>query len=281
MTGARADLFGRIKATWAAADADNAGLLAAGVAFYVFLAILPLLAAVVLIYGLVADPSTVAEHAIRLQQLLPAAAANLIVDQLRAVASADQAKTGFGLLVAIFAAIWSATKGAKSVIVALNLVRGIEDSRGFLGRTAIALLITVAMAVAAVGGLVAMTALGFIDSFLPGLAPAMLAAIRAAFWLGAALLAAWGLSLVYRYAPNDAARGLRLTWPGALGATLLWLAATLAFGIYTANFASYNATYGALGAVVVTLLWLYISAYVLILGAEWNKVSETQKGGQA
>ena len=280
MTGVKADLLGRIKATWAAADADNAGLLAAGVAFYAFLAILPLLAAVVLIYGLVADASTVAEHATRLQQLLPNAAADLIVDQLRDVAAADQTRTGFGLLVAIFAALWSATKGAKAVIVALNLVRGVEDGRGFLGRTVIALLITVAMAVAAVAGLVAVTALGFIDSLLPGLSPAMLAAIRAVFWLGTALLAAWGLSLVYRYAPNDVARQWRFTWPGALAATLMWLAATFAFGIYTANFASYNATYGALGAVVVTLMWLYISAYLLILGAEWNEVSERGKGGR-
>jgi membrane protein len=258
------------KQAWGDAAKDNVGLLAAGVAFYGFLAFVPLIAATVLLYGLVADPATVAQHAESLGDVLPSAAAEIINNQLRSIVEADQGRTGFGFVLALLVAIYSAAKGAKAIIIALNIVHGVEETRGFIGQTKTALLITAALVATAIAAILAIGLLGYIESLLPGLGEPGLTLLRVAFWAAAGFLAACGLALIYRYGPHRDGRDWKKLVPGALTATLLWLIATLGFGIYVANFGSYNATYGALGAVVVMLMWLYLSAYVLLLGAELN-----------
>lgn len=255
-----------------AAGKDNVGLVAAGVAFYGFLAFVPLIAALVLGYGLFAEPETVSQHVDALFQVLPESAASIISDQLRSVSEADDGRTGFGLILAILTAIWGATKGAKAIIIALNIVYDIEEKRSFIAMNALAAVITVAIVVALVAGIAAIGALGYIESLLPGLPPTLLFLVRLAFWICAGGLAALGLALIYRFAPHRVSPSWKTLFPGAAIATALWLLATLAFGLYVANFGSYNATYGALGAVVVMLMWLYLSAYVLLLGAELNAV---------
>ncbi|MBZ6377829.1 hypothetical protein B5C34_02910 [Pacificimonas flava] len=270
------------KQTWRAVRAasdNNLGLVAAGVAFYAFLAFVPLLAALVLAYGLVADPATVSRHAQSLGTVLPSAAAELITDQLEAVTGADQGRTRLGLLLSLLAALWGASKGAKSIIIALNIVHHVEETRGFLGQTLTALLITGATILSIVAALAAITVFGFVESLLPMMPLALHTAVQLLFWVAAGLLGAAAMALIYRHAPHWEGASWRRLFPGALFATILWLAATFAFGLYVASFGNYNATYGALGAVVVMLMWLYLSAYVLLLGAEVNEVRGASRVG--
>ena len=262
--------------TWREAGDDNVSLLAAGVAFYGFLAMVPLLGSIVLSYGLVADPATVMEHIRSLTSVMPADAARLIGEQLLNVVTTSEGKKGFGLLLALGLALYGAMKGAGAVITALNVAYEQKETRGFVRVNLVTLAITVGAVLLAIGAMIAVAALGHLDTLLPG-APAvvlMLGKIASYAVLGAGGAAA--AATLYRYAPDrDAARWVWLT-PGSVAVTLLWLALTLGFGTYVANFGSYDATYGSLGAVIVLLTWLYLSAYILIMGAELNAELEHQ-----
>ncbi|RZV53264.1 MAG: YihY/virulence factor BrkB family protein [Sphingomonadaceae bacterium] len=259
-----------LKRTFSATSDDNIGLVAAGVAFYGFLAFVPLLAAVVLAYGLFADPVDAIGHASRVFQILPDGAARIVVDQMEAIADTDASTAGFGLVLALGSALFGAMKGAKAVIIALNIVTGVEEPRGFLRQNGTALLITESLSLTALVALAAISLLPLIESLWPGLPDILALILRVAFWLLFGLAAAVGVALIYRFGPNAPHHHWRTLLPGALAATGGFLIVTLAFGLFVANFGSYNATYGALGAVVVLLMWLYLSAYVLLFGAELN-----------
>lgn len=259
-----------LKRTFSASSDDNIGLVAAGVAFYGFLALIPLLAAIVLAYGAFANPADAIGHASRVFQILPDGAARIVVDQMEAVAQTDSSTAGFGLVLAIGTALFGAMKGAKAIIIALNIVTGVDEPRDFLRQNGTALLITIALSLTAIFALAAISILPLVDSLWPGLPEIFALAIRVAFWLLFGLAAAVGLALIYRFGPNAPRYHWRTLLPGALAATGGFLVVTLAFGLFVANFGSYNATYGTLGAVVVLLMWLYLSAYVLLFGAELN-----------
>jgi len=262
--------------TWRESSDDNLGLIAAGVAFYAFLALVPLLAALVMTYGLVAEPATVMRHMQSITRLVPADAARLIGEQLMAVSQTASGKQGFGLLVALALALYGAMRGASAIVIALNIVYDEHETRGFVKTTLLSLAITAGAVLVGVIALLAVSALGLVEQLLPGLPALLHTLLRLAFWAAAALAASAAIAAVYRYGPSRDRAKWRWLTPGSLAATLLWLVATLGFGIYVANFGSYNATYGSLGAVVVLLTWLYLSAYVLLFGAELNAELEHQ-----
>ncbi|HEX8625982.1 MAG TPA: YihY/virulence factor BrkB family protein [Allosphingosinicella sp.] len=263
--------------TWKEAGDDNVGLLAAGVAFYGFLAFVPLLASAVLTYGLVADPQTVAEHIRTLAKTLPREAASIIADQLQAITGSKSGAHGVGLLLAIAIALYGASKGSASVVTALNIAYEVKESRGFIKRTALALAMTVGLVVVVLFGASAISALAFIEHFLPFSSPIVHTALQILLWAVAAAVVALGLALIYRYAPNRPDAPWAWITPGSAAATLLWLAASLGFGLYVSNFGNYNATYGSLGGVVVFLTWLYLSAYIVLMGGEMNSELERQQ----
>lgn len=262
---------------WKEASADNVSLLSAGVAFYAFLAFVPLLGAMVLTYGLVAEPSTVVQHMKALTQAMPADAAGIITDQLKSVVQTSGSKKGLGLLIAIAVALYGATKGATSVMTATNITWDVEETRGFIKRTVLALLFTAGAMVGLLLAIMGVSVLGFVEHLLPSSSPVLHTVLKIAFWIPVAALISLGIAILYRYAPN---RRPTPPWrwlsPGSIAATVVWLIATVAFGIYVANFGKYNATYGSLGAVIVFLTWLYLSAYILLLGAELNAELERQ-----
>ena len=268
--------FDILKRTWNEAGEDNLNLIAAGVAFYFFLAFVPLLAALVLTYGLVADPATVMKHLQGLTQLLPADAARLIGEQLVSVTQAAQGEKGFGLLLALLLSLYGGMRGASSIITALNIVYEEEEGRGFIRTTLLAFLMTLGVVLVGVVGIIAVSVMGFVDNLLSGAGPAIHWLVRLLSWALATLLASLAIAAVYRYGPDRDEPKWRWLTPGSIIATLLWLVATLGFGFYVSNFGSYNATYGSLGAVVVLLMWLYLSSYVLLLGAELNAELEHQ-----
>jgi len=265
-----------LKRTWSETSEDNLGLVAAGVAFYFFLALVPLLGALVMAYGLVADPQTVVHHVQSLAAMLPADAARLIGRQLMDVVRSAEGSRGLGVLVALFLSLYGAMRGASAVMGALNIVYEQKETRGFVKTTLIAFAMTAGVVLIAILAIVAVTLLGYVDRLLTDLSPALHWLVRVASWLLLGAIASLAISAVYRYGPDRyRARWSWLT-PGSTVATLLWLVATLGFGFYVSNFGSYNATYGSLGAVVVLLLWLWLSAFVLLLGGQLNAELEHQ-----
>lgn len=264
-----------LKRTKSELSRDNVGLISAGVAFYALLAIFPAIAAVISVYGLVADPADVERQMSSLLAVIPQQAAEILRQQMQNVASHPTTGLGFGALFGVLLAIWSASKGTKALMQGLNIANDEEESRGFLKLNATALALTA-------GGIVfAAVALGLI-AVLPallgnlGLPSALQTAVSLLRWplLLAALMVALGV--VYRYGPSrDKPQWRWLNW-GAGIATVAWLAASILFSVYVSNFGSYGETYGSVGAVVVLMMWFFLSAYVTLLGAELNAEMERQ-----
>lgn len=265
--------------TWKEMDDDNIGIIAAGIAFYVFAAIVPTLGAVVLSYGLFADAETVRHNVEAVFASLPRDAASIITDQLLTVTDSAKDKQGIGLVVALALAWYGATKGSSAIITGLNVAYDTEETRGFVRLNLLRLAIVaggVLMIFLAVG---ATMLLAFLGGLVPDAPGVVLAAIRVAGYLALALLVVTASAVLFRYGPD--ARQPRWVWlsPGSVGATLLWLCGTAAFGFYVSHFGNYGATYGSLSAVIVTLTWLWLSAYVFLLGAELNAELERQVEG--
>ena len=262
--------------TWREAGDDNVGLVAAGVSFYGFLALVPLLGAIVLSYGLVADPKTVVHNMQGLTSVMPGDAAKLVGEQLMNVVKTSGSKKGLGLLLALALAVFGARSAAGSIVTALNIAYEEKEKRSFIVVNLLALGITAAGVVVAVLAVVAIAALGHLESLLPT-APGFVVVLgKLLSYVALALAGAAGAATLYRYGPSRTKpRWVWLT-PGSTLAAVLWLALTLGFGIYVANFGNYNATYGSLGAVVVLLTWLYLSSYILLFGAELNSELEHQ-----
>ena len=255
---------------------DNAGLIAAGVAFYAFIAIVPTLGAVVLTYGLVAKPATVLLNMQSLARILPGDIATLISDQLIDVVTASSGKKGFGIFIALVIAIFGARNASGAIIKALNIAYEEEERRGFIKVSLMALGMTMAGVLCALVGVGVMTAMRFLESLIPnasGIVVVMLRILAGLILLAGAAAAA---ATLYRYAPcREKARWSWLT-PGTALAAVGWLALCLGFGIYISRFANYNATYGSLGAVVALLTFVYLASYIFLFGAELNSEFEHQ-----
>jgi membrane protein len=265
--------------TWKDAGADNLSLIAAGVAFYAFLALVPFLTALVLSYGLIADPASVVSHMQGLTSVMPGTAASIVGDQLQAMTETSGAKTGFALVLALGIAIYGASKAAGAIMTALNIVFEVEESRSFVHRTLLALVMTAGAVLSLFLAVLAISALHVLEDLLPGLGGVPQVLLKAVFFLLASGAVATLIALIYRYGPNRPDAPWRWITPGSAVATIVWLAATLGFGVYVSNFSDYNATYGSLGAVIVFLTWLYLSAYILLFGAELNSIMEAEVAG--
>jgi membrane protein len=255
---------------------DNVSLIAAGVAFYAFLAFVPLLATMVLTYGLVAEPSSVVSHMQALTKAMPADAAKIIGEQLKTIVTDAGSKKGIGLLIAIALSLYGAMKGVAAIVTATNIVWDVEETRSFIKRTALNLILTVGAVLGLLLAIAGISVLGFLDHLLPTSAPIVHLLLKIGFWVLAAAAVSFGVAVIYRYAPNRPEPEWKWISPGSVIATLVWLVATAGFGFYVANFGNYNATYGSLGAVIVFLTWIYLTAYILLMGAELNAETERQ-----
>ncbi len=265
-----------LKRTWAEAGDDNIGLIAAGTAFYGFAAIVPLLASVVLIYGLVADTATVVANIRALFNVLPDDAARVIADQLATVVGTSEGKKGFGLVVALGIALYGGTKGASSIVTALNIAYEERETRGFIRLNLLAFAITAGAVVLALVAALSMAAFALLDSLIPEAPDIVLLAIRLVSYTVLACLGVSAAACLYRFGPNRHKAKWAWLTPGSLAATVVWMAATIGFGVYVSRFGNYGATYGSLSAVVILLTWLWLSAYVFLLGAELNSELEHQ-----
>lgn len=262
--------------SWREAGEDNIGLVAAGVAFYGFLALVPMMGAMLLSYGLIVDPATVLRHMQAVTELLPPDISGSMTDQLLQVAKTADGKKGLGLIAALGLALFGARNGAGGIIAALNIAYEENEKRGFVRLNLTALAITAAAVAAAIVATLAIAAIAAVGTFMSSANGAVLIAGTIATYTLLTLAGAAGAAALYRFAPSRSAA--RWTWisPGSLLAALLWLALTLGFSTYVANVGKFNATYGSLGAVVALLTWLYLSSYVLLFGAELNAELEHQ-----
>lgn len=266
------DVGKRVKAEMAD---DNISIVAAGVAFFTLLSIFPALAAVLTIYGLFADPQTVASQIESMGRMLPSNAQTLIQDQLQRLASASGGALGIGALVGLLATIWSASKGMKALVTGIDIAYDEKDERGFVKLTLTVLALTVGALLFFIVSIVLIAAFPALSGTL-GLPSAVQTVVNWARWPVLVVLVMLALAVIYRYAPDRDPARWRWVTPGSLIAAVLWLVGSIAFSLYVRYFGSYNESYGALAGVVILLMWLYISAYVVLLGAEVNAELERQ-----
>lgn len=255
---------------------DNVGLVAAGVAFYGFFALLSLLGLIVLVYGLAADPFTVIEHMRALTAVLPTDVAFIIGDQLMNAVKASQKAKGLGILLAFLVATYGGTNGASSVITALNIAYEEKEKRGLLHFYLLAVSMTLGALLLALLALAGTAALAFLQHLMPNMSGPLVTTGKIVGYLVLVLLAAAVASILYRFGPSREEAKWKWITPGSFFVALTWLLLTWAFGIYVGHFTNYHATYGSLGAVVALLTWMYLSAYAFMVGAELNSEIEHQ-----
>ena len=253
----------------------NASIIAAGVAFYAFLALVPALIAVVAIYGLVANPADVKDQITSFTSAAPRDAQRLLSNQLSSITRGAGGGTGIAAAIAIGAALWSASSGIAALNTGLTVVNRENETRGMLKRRLLALVLTL---FAVVGVLVMLTLVVALPSLLDsaGISGIGRTALELARWPLLAIFLLDGLAVIYRYGPQRRRPMWRWVTPGAVVAMLVGLAASIGFSIYVSLLGNYNKTYGALGAIIVVLLWLYLMAFAVLFGAALNAELEHQ-----
>lgn len=271
-----------IKRTFSEMTSDRIGLAAAGCAFYGTLALFPAISMLVSVYGLVFDPQTVEPQLQVLKHLLPGPAYTLIDDRIHVLVSKDHGTLTVSLIISVLVTLWSSSAGTKSLLSALNIAYDERETRSFLRFQGTALGMTMGGIVGAVLTLALLVFLPAVLDFLPNQLHITLfqqgtqLLLRVGSPLLLVLFVALAFSTLFRFGP--ARQEARWHWvaPGAVLSTVLWLIASAGFSYYVGHIASYDATYGPLGAVIGIMMWFFVTAYVVLLGAELNAELELQ-----
>lgn len=247
----------------------------AGITFYAILAIFPALAALVSIYGLVANPATISGQLNALSGIVPGGGMDIVGEELKHLASAGGGKLGFGAIIGILVALWSANGGTKAIFDSLNVVYDEHEKRSYIRRTLISLAVTLGTLVFVVVAIVAVVVVPIALNFV-GLGKVTDILLRVARWPLLLVIVAVMLAVIYRYGPSRTeARWRWVSW-GSAFAAIAWVLISLAFSWYVAHFGSYNKTYGSLGAAIGFMTWIWISATIVLVGAELNAEMEHQ-----
>jgi membrane protein len=254
---------------------DRVTSVAAGVTYYALLAIFPAIAALVSIYGLFADPATIQEHLNALGGVMPGGALDIIREQVTRISSAGGGTLGVSFVIGLAVSLWSANAGMKAVFDALNIVYGEDEKRSFIRLNIQSLTFTlcaIAFILVAVAGIVVLPImLDFV-----GLRSSVEWLLSLARWPILLIVVIGGLAVLYRYGPSRDKASWKWVTPGGIVAAVLWLVASMLFSWYVSNFGSYNETYGSLGAVIGFMTWIWLSAIVVLTGAEINAEVEHQ-----
>jgi len=248
---------------------------AAGVVFYSLLAIFPAVAAFVSLYGLIADASTIDTHLSLASGIFPSGAVDILHEQISKLTAKGDAKLSLGFITGLCIALWSANAGMKAIIDALNVVYDEKEKRSFVKLNLVSLLFTLVAIFSLMIALAAVVVAPIVFS-VAGLSSLFGLVIVILRWPLLLVLAATALAAIYRYGPSR--REARWQWlsVGSVAAALGWLVTSVLFSWYIANFGAYNATYGSLGAAVGMMMWMWISAIVILLGGELNAEIEHQ-----
>jgi membrane protein len=254
---------------------DRILAVAAGVTFYSLLAIFPAIAALVSLYGLIADPVEISAHLQALSGFLPGGALDIVREQVERVASQGGGTLGLKLGLSLLISLWSANSGMKAIFDALNVAYGETETRSFIKLNAMSLLFTLC---ALIGGIVALIAVVVVPLVLDMLGLGAVAAtlVSVLRWPLVLLIVLFALAVLYRYGPSrDEPQWRWVSW-GSAFAAIGWLVVSLLFSWYVANFGSYDKTYGSLGAAIGFMTWIWLSTTVILVGAELNAEMEHQ-----
>jgi membrane protein len=254
---------------------DNVGIMAGGIAYFGFISIFPALIAGLSLYGLVADPATIAQQGESVLSALPQDAQPLIRDQLTSIAAGNSGALSFTLILSIVLALWTASGGVGNLMAAINVAYDEEESRGFVKRRGTALVLTFGAIIFVLLTLALVAVIPIVLGVL-NLGTFIDVIVQIIRWVLLIVLVIVALAIVYRVAPDRDAPQFKWTSVGALVAAALWVLGSVAFSLYVNNFGNYNKTYGALAGVVILLLWLYLTSYIVLLGAEINAEAEKQ-----
>lgn len=253
----------------------NLSLIAAGVAFYFLLAIFPLLGAIISSYGLMVSPEELREHMAMLVDVVPSQSRYILEEQLQNLTEKSSSTLSWGLLFSLVLSLWSSSKGANALITACNITYSESQGRGFVKGIVARITGTVSIILTVIAALALITVVPKWISWMAGgyLSAAHASAITIPIML---LLFNGSLSALYRYGPHRKRAKWRWVTPGSMLATVLWILASYSFSFYLSQFATYNKTYGSVGGIIILLMWLYLSAYIILLGAELNSAVELQ-----
>jgi membrane protein len=254
---------------------DNLSVVSAGCAFYALFAIFPALTASISLFGLMVDPATVERQFGILAAVLPEQAYEIVIDQIQRIAETSGQTLGSGLAISLAIALWSANLGTQAMFSALNIAYGEPERRGLLRFYLSAIGYTI---LGILGGVVMLFAIVYVPILFDdaGHLEAYETIVRIARWPILAILVLFLLALVYRYGPSRREPKWHWVTVGSVFATVVWLLASFGFSYYVSNFAHYDRMYGSLGAVVILLFWLYLSFFIVLLGAEINAELELQ-----
>jgi membrane protein len=264
-----------LKRVYASMADKNLSIVAAGIAFFAMLAIFPGLAALIAMYGLIADPATVQHEINAIHGVIPSEAQKLIGTYLESLVHAGSSKLGIGLIVSVLFALWSARAGTVSLIEGLNIAYEEPEKRGIIRYQVVAITMTVAAIIFAIVALALVAAVPAVVKLVPLSAAAETIGLILP-WPILIVLSTLGLAATYRFAPSRREAKWRWVTVGGVAATILWIVASVGFSFYVQKFGNFDKTFGSLGAVVILLTWLYLTAYVVLLGACLNAEMERQ-----
>lgn len=266
------DIFKRVKKEM---ERDHVTIIAAGVAFYGILAIFPAIVAITSLWGLLFDPQQVTQQIETVSHLLPQEAADIIIEQ--ANQAGEDANVGMSLAAigGILLALYSASKGMKGLMEGLNIVYDEEEQRGLVKETFIRILLTAGAIIMTIVALGTVAAIPIILKAI-GLDNTLGTLIGFGRWPLLLVVVMLALAILYRYAPDRSKPHWQWTSIGSVIAVVLWVVGSAGFSLYVNNFANYNETYGSLGAVIILLLWFWLSAFIVLMGAELNSEMERQ-----
>lgn len=254
---------------------ENLSILSAGVAFYAMLAIFPALGAIVTLYALVSDPSEVEAHFNTISGILPDDVSHIISQQLVALSSRASDSLGLRVFFSLLLAVWSAHRGIDAIVRAITVAYRERETRGFIKLNALTYILTLGAVLMIVVAMIVIVAVPTILFFLPTTTFTD-QVTQIISWLVFLSLVIVSLGLLYRFAPPRTPASWRWLSPGAIMATLLWVAGSAGFSYYVTRFATYDETYGPLGAIIVLLVWFFMSAFAVLLGATLNAEMELQ-----
>lgn len=265
-----------LRRTFREVNEDRLSMIAAGVTYYILLAAFPALGVLVSLYGLFTEPTDLAEQVRALAPVLPPGALDIIANQLGDLAHQETATLSITFIVSFLIALWSAISGVKALFEAMNIAYDEDEKRSFIRLNLLALGFTLGAMVVAVGVIIAI-----------GVVPAILAFLSLDGWIDLlARIVPWpvitllifgGIMLLYRYGPSRKPPAFLHVVRGAIVASVIWLAASAGLSYYLGSFADYNATYGTLGALIGLLVWIWLSVYIVLVGAEYNKERERNR----
>ena len=264
-----------LKRIFTSLQKDNIPLIAAGVAFYCLLAIFPLLGSIIALYGLMVSPSELQNHMALLVNVVPNESRYIIEEQLTNLTEKSNSALGWSFLFTLSLSLWSSSKGANALIKACNITYSEAEGRSFLKGILARITCTIFMILTVIVALACITILPEAINWMTSNA----ISTDQAMWVTWPVMLALfniALSALYRYAPHRREAQWRWVTPGSIFATILWVLASYGFSVYLNEFGNYNKTYGSVGGIIILLMWLYLTAYIILIGAEVNSSIELQ-----